>query len=193
MTRDEFLAWSGRQEGRYEFDGFQPVPLGAVDVNHGLITNAIHRTLFDRLRGAPYRALGPGIGLATLGGGLRKPDALVAGSTLTGAEIIVPGAVIVFGVLDRASPCLDWMARVREYGAVPSIRRCVPVDGTAVGVAVVSPAQGTGSFAADLLTGGDVLRLPEIGVEMPVGDLYEGVAFDAGSLSARESRSVAAP
>ena len=193
MTRDEFLAWSGRQEGRYEFDGVQPVPLGAVDVNHGLITNAIHRTLFDRLRGTPYRALGPGIGLATVGGTVRKPDALVTGSTLTGAEIIVPSAVVVFEVLSRASPCLGWMARVWEYGAVPSIRRCVLVDGTAVGLAVVSPAQGTGAFTADLLTGGDVLRLPEIGVEMPVGDLYEGVVFDAGGPPARGSRSVVAP
>ena len=54
-------------------------------------------------------------------------------------------------------------------------------------------AQGTGSFAADLLTGGDVLRLPGIGVEMPVGEFYEGVAFDAGSAPAGWSRSVVVP
>ena len=27
MTRDDFLAWAEGQEGRYEFDGFQPVAM----------------------------------------------------------------------------------------------------------------------------------------------------------------------
>src|SRR5271165_5104521 len=36
-TQDEFFAWAGSQEGRYEFDGFQPVAMTGGTVNHALI------------------------------------------------------------------------------------------------------------------------------------------------------------
>ena len=84
MNRDTFFSWSEAQDGRYEFDGVQPVAMGNVPVNHGLITNAIHRALFDRLKGTPCRALGPEVGLSTVGDTIRNLDA----SVLTGGDML---------------------------------------------------------------------------------------------------------
>ncbi len=37
MTREEFFHWAEAQEGRYEFDGFQPVAMTGGTNSHGLI------------------------------------------------------------------------------------------------------------------------------------------------------------
>lgn len=34
MTQDQFLDWVQAQEGRYEFDGFQPVAMTGGTINH---------------------------------------------------------------------------------------------------------------------------------------------------------------
>ena len=43
MTREAFLAWVENQEGRYEFDGSEPVAMISGTNNHGIIS-AAHST-----------------------------------------------------------------------------------------------------------------------------------------------------
>ena len=41
LTAEEFLAWATTQEGRFEFDGAQPVAMAADTANHDRITHNI--------------------------------------------------------------------------------------------------------------------------------------------------------
>ena len=53
-TQEEFFSWAERQEGRYEFDGFQPVAMTGGTAHHNRVMWGIHRALDRRLpRGRP--------------------------------------------------------------------------------------------------------------------------------------------
>ncbi len=127
-TREQFFLWPGHQDGRYEFDGFEPVAMTGGTANHNVITLNVHAALRARLRGSGCRPLGPDAGVATVGEAVRYPDALVTCSRFAGDALIIPGAVIVFEVLSPRSARIDRIIKVREYAAVPSIRRYVVIE-----------------------------------------------------------------
>ncbi len=83
--------------------------------------------------------------------------------------------VIVFGVLGQTSPHRNRNENVREYAAVPSIRRYIMVESTADGPWLLHGQRAGDPWTAMALTAADHLALPEIGREFPVSALYEGV------------------
>jgi Uma2 family endonuclease len=177
-TQEQFFAWGGHSEGRYEFDGVQPVAMTGGTLNHSRIIRNLSSALRTRLRGSGCESLGPDAGIETVGSAIRYPDALVTCSKFDGAAYTVPGVVVVFEVLSRTSGRTDRIVKVREYAAVDSIRRYVIVESTGIGLMVLRrDAAGEPWLTGTLTEASDILRLPEIGIEMPVGELYEGVEF----------------
>ncbi len=176
-TQDEFFAWAGSREGRYEFDGFQPVAMTGGTVNHAVIMQNVHAALRGRLRGSGCRPLGPDVGVATSGTAIRYPDALVTCTTLDGEALTVPGVVVVFEVLSATTSRTDRIVKVREYAAVASIRRYVILESTSVGLTVLEREGPDEAWRATTLTADDILRMPEIDIEVPVAEFYDGVSF----------------
>ncbi len=172
MTRAEFFAWAQQQNARHEFDGFRPVAMTGGTVNHNQISLNIHVALRQRLVGTGCRSLGQDAGVATIGDTVRYPDALVSCTKTSGDAYLVPGVIIVFEVVSPTSGQIDRIIKVREYAAVPSILRYVIAEHTSVGLTVFHRATGDADWAATALTGADTLRMPEIGIEVPVTELY---------------------
>ena len=175
MTRAQFFAWAEAQDTRYEFDGFQPVAMTGGSVNHSAMTNNIHRALYARLKGSGCRPLGPDAGVATVGDAVRYPDALVTCTRVTGTAHTVEGVVVVFEVLSPTSGRTDRIVKLREYRAVPSIRRYVILEHASIGLTVFARADGDAAWTATALTAEDTLPMPEIGIEIPVAEFYEDV------------------
>jgi hypothetical protein len=68
--------------------------------------------------------------------------------------------------------------KVREYAAIASLRRYVIVESTGPGLTVLErQALGDPWRAGVLIGAGEVLQIPEIGIEIPVTELYEAVEF----------------
>ncbi len=178
MTREEFFAWAERQDGRYEFDGFQPVAMVGGTNNHGIICRNLHGHLFNRLRGRPCQAMpSEGGGVATVGNRVRYPDATVTCSPIVGSDRLLADPVIVFEVISASSNNDDKNIKKREYQAVHSIRRYVLIDQTRVALTIhARPGEGDWETGPPL-GAGTSLELPEIGIAIPVDDLYEGVTF----------------
>ncbi len=203
-TQTQFFAWDGHREGRYEFDGAQPVAMTGGTANHSLITGNVNAVLRGRLRGSGCQPLGPDAGIATVGDAVRYPDALVTCSEFAGSALTIPGVVVVFEVLIpwlasrdpwyRVSFCApppanparipnsgrtDRIVKVGEYAAVPSILRYVILESTSVGLTVFERPNAGEPWRACTLTGeDDILRMPEIGIEVVARELYEGVALN---------------
>jgi Uma2 family endonuclease len=177
MTSEEFLDWAQAQSERYEFDGVRPVGMTGGTVNHNRISLNLHRTLFGRLRDGPCEPLGPDAGIATTGDAVRYPDALVTCARPPGDARLVPGVVVVFEVPSPISGRTDRIDKLREYRAVHSILRYVIVEHTGIGISVFARATGVDEWQATGLTPEDVLRMPEIGIEIPVAELYDRVEF----------------
>ena len=179
MSRDDFLLWAEGQERRYEFDGIEPVAMTGGSNNHGIIVGNLVTHLGNRLRGGPCRRMtAEGGGVATVGNAVRYPDASVTCSPVQGTQHLVPNPVVVFEVLSPSSRHTDLVIKPIEYGAVPSIRRYVIVEQAKAEVRGHERADDGAWLEAEPLRAGASLDLPEIGVVLPLADIYEDVAFD---------------
>jgi Uma2 family endonuclease len=182
MTRDAFFTWAEGQEGRYEFDGFQPLAMTGGTANHSLVVNAIHRALYDRLKNSPCRALGPDAGLSTIGDAVRYPDAMVTCSTFAGSARLIPGVVAVFEVLSPSSGRTDRIEKLREYQAVQTILRYVILEHQSAAAIIFERARGDEAWTAVPLTADDTLRIPSLGLEIPVAEFYVDAVFGAAEI-----------
>jgi len=113
----------------------------------------------------------------TVNSAIRYPDALVTRSPFNLADRKVPGVVVVFEVVSPTSGRLDRIIKVRQYAAVPSIRRYIILESSSAGVTVYERAAVDEPWRATTLTGDDSLGMPEIGVEIPVTEFYEDITF----------------
>ena len=175
MTPEKFFAWAQAQDIRYEFDGFEPVAMTGGTANHSQITQNILVALRSRSRGSDCRPLGPDAGVATVGGAVRYPDALVTCAKVRGDAQIIPGVVVVFEVLSPTSGRTDRIIKLREYRAIGTVRCYVILEHNSVGLTVFTRRDEDQDWTARALTVEDILQLPEIGIEIPVAELYENV------------------
>jgi Uma2 family endonuclease len=174
MTLEEFLAWEEGQELRWEFDGFAPVAMTGGTVEHGLIQANLIRALGNRLHGGPCRVLGSHVKIA-VAGSIRYPDALVVCSPMARGATVITDPVVVFEVLSPSTASVDHIVKNQEYRDTPSIRRYVMLEQDRRGATIFS--RDGDDWVGHVLAGDVALALPEIGIEMPLAELYEGVAF----------------
>ena len=177
MTREQFFRWAEAQEEPYEFDGEQPVAMTGGTNGHGLIVANIVSELKNRLRGKPCRVLpATGGGVATIGQAIRYPDATVTCSPVEEQDRLIPNPVVVFEVVGESART-DRLVKMREYHAVPSIERYVLVEQTIP--VLVAYTRRDGPWIATSLSIGDTLALSELGIEIAVADIFDGVSFGA--------------
>jgi Uma2 family endonuclease len=128
--------------------------------------------LGTRLKGRGCWPLGPDAGVA-IGNAVRYPDALVTCTRGPGTDRLIPGVVAVFQILSPISGRMDRIVKLREYQAVPSIRRYVILEHTSVALTLYHRASGDAPWTATALTEADTLHLPEFGIEIPIAELYD--------------------
>ena len=190
MSLADFLAWEERQEGKWEFDGFAPVPMVGVTRAHALIQANVSAALVNRLRGGPCRFLGNEMKVQTAGA-IRYPDGVVT-CTLGGmADLVVEDPVILVEILSPGTERTDRVEKAREYRATPSVRRYVMLRQDRAAAEVHARDGESDRWLSLLLVEADTLALPEIGVELPLAELYEGV--DLPPLEARDDESTTIP
>jgi Uma2 family endonuclease len=180
MTREAFFAWAEAQEERYEFDGIQPVPMTGGNLGHSCLIGNINRHLGNRLAGKRCESMGPEAGVATVGQTVRYPDAVVTCSKFNGQDHLVPDPVIVFEVVSPTSVHMDHVVKLHEYQAVPTIRCYIIVESAAASVTLHARDRDGVAFDSVKLAYSDMIRLPEIGIEIPVASIYERTAFSQG-------------
>jgi Uma2 family endonuclease len=174
MSLEQFLRWEERQELRHEFDGFQPVAMVGGTYNHALIQGNLITALGVRLRGKPCRVIGSELKIA-VGESIRYPDAFVVCSPVPRDATVVTDPVVVFEVLSPSTAVTDRIVKNQEYRDTPSIRRYVMLEQDQQ--AVTQFARTGDDWVGHVMSGDVVLALPEIGIELPLAELYEGVAF----------------
>jgi Uma2 family endonuclease len=176
MTLEQFLAWEDRQELRYEFDGIQPVAMTGGTFAHALIQSNLISALNARLRGKPCRAIGSHLKIA-VAGRIRYPDAFVTCTPVPNNAKVITDPVVVFEVLSEGTAREDMFAKNAEYRATPSIRRYIILEQTQA-AAVVFARKGE-DWISEVVTDDGVLRMPEIGIEVPLADLYADIDLTA--------------
>lgn len=176
MTKTAFLEWEERQEFRWEFDGIGPVAMTGVSVAQATIYGNAITALNLRLRGAPCRAYGSDLKIEAADS-IRYPDVLVSCTRQPGTDRIAAAPVIVFEILSPTTSRTDRITKAREYGATPSIQRYVVLEQTVQAATVFTRMHGV--WASVVLEGDVDLPLPEIGITVPLAELYQDVEFEA--------------
>ena len=175
MSLDEFLAWEERQERKWEFDGAQPVAVVGVTNAHAAIQVNLLASLAQRLRGGPCRPVGSDLKIR-VSGSIRYPDAFVVCSLVAPDATVVTEPVVVFEILSPSTEHVDLVVKSAEYRATPSIQRYVILQQMAAG-ATVHSRRGGDWVAEPVFGDGALLRMPEIGAEIPLAEIYLDVAF----------------
>ena len=173
MTVDEFLLWEEGQEGRWEFDGFEPVAMVGGTVAHARICRNLGAELTRQLRGGPCEAFSEGLKVMAADR-VRYPDVFVACGGNDNAATVAANPVVVFEVLSPGTASTDMIVKNREYRATPSIVRYVVLAQDKVGASVFE-RRGADWVATFLTEAEAVLDLPEIGASVALAAVYEGV------------------
>ena len=176
MTLAEFLAWEERQEPRYEFDGFAPVAMTGGTAAHDRITFNLQKVLDARLTGKPCQPWGPNMKIV-VDGRARYPDAFVVRQPVPPTATAAGNPVVVFEVVSEGSAAIDLIDKNREYRATSSILRYVILQQNRM-AALVFTRRGP-DWLSEITAGPDaILRLPEIGIEAPLAEIYGTVAVE---------------
>lgn len=174
MTLDEFLAWEERQEFKYEFDGFAPVAMVGGTQEHNGISINLTSMLRECLRGNPCRPYGSDLKVE-VAGSIRYPDAIVVCRAYPRGTTVIPDPVAVFEVISPSTARTDRIVKNREYRDTPSVKYYVMLEQD-FARAMVFSRQGP-NWVSTVLSNDGVVSLPDIGVELPLTELYEGVAL----------------
>ena len=175
MSRDEFFAWAEGQELPYEFDGYSPVSMTGGNAGHNRLIRNLLIMLQGALGGTEWEFLGPEAGISTVGDTVRYPDVLITRTPFDNQVRLIPDPVAVFEVVSPTSGRVDRTVKLREYAAVPSILHYVIVEAEFVGVTVFTRLAGRAAFEAESPPAEDAVRLPRVGIELPIPEIYRGV------------------
>jgi Uma2 family endonuclease len=164
MTLDAFLAWEERQPVKYEFDGHYPVAMSGGTTTHARIQRNLAIALGGRLIDGPGEFFGSDIKIE-VAGRIRYPDGFVICSKPSGSLTVHRDPTVIFEILSEGTN--------REYAATPSVRRYVILPQDEIAATIFERVGG--DWLSHTLDTESVLRLPEIGIELPLAELYRGV------------------
>ena len=175
MSLDEFLAWEERQELRWEYDGLAPMAMTGGTAEHSIIERNLIFSLTGRLRGHPCQPYTSNLKIA-VAGSIRYPDAFVVCTPLPRGTLVVTEPVVVFEVLSPSTASTDIGAKNEEYRDTPSIQRYVMLAQDRQQATVF--ARVGDDWVGHIVSGDGVLQMPEIGITVPLTELYEGISFE---------------
>jgi Uma2 family endonuclease len=174
MTLEAFLDWEHRQELKYEFDGFQPVAMTGGSAAHSTIQVNLMGLLFNKLRGHRCRVHGSELKILVAGRS-RYPDAFIVCSPVSSDALVVQNPIVVFEILSPSTSYRDRFEKNWEYRDTPSIQRYVILEQSRPAAMVFS--RDGADWVGHVLPGDVDLVLPEVGITLPLAELYEGVTF----------------
>jgi Uma2 family endonuclease len=172
MTLAEFLEWEERQEARYEFDGFQPVAMTGGTAAHAFIQRNLAISIGGRLRSRECQFYGNTLKVE-VAASIRYPDGFVVCSEVSPQSKVVHDPVVIFEVLSDRTGRTDLVTKNHEYAATLSVRRYVILAQDTIAGTMFERVGD--DWVGHLLAADSMLRMPEIGLEVPLAELYEGI------------------
>jgi Uma2 family endonuclease len=176
MDRTAFLTWVQKREERYELVDGRIVMMVGASRNHGRIVANLVFALRHQLD--PRWEVIADFGLDAGPDTLRYPDIVVDRATAGGMDYTASEAALLIEVLPPSSVTTDLGDKLAEYLKLPSLfAYCVlSQDEPKAWVWV----RGDGGFAggSDVVAGdGGVVRIPPLSIELPLAEIYRGVAW----------------
>jgi Uma2 family endonuclease len=133
-------------------------------------------SLTGRLRGGPCQPYGSELKIQ-VAGRIRYPDAFVVCTAVENQATVVSEPVAIFEVLSGSWENDDLVVKNAEYRATPSVQYYIILQQTRM-AAIVFSRKGPDWVSALLTDGAAAIELPDIGVSIPLAELYADLAFE---------------
>ena len=142
-------------------------------VEHGVVVGNIAWMLGNALRGGPCRPFARGYAVGTRDDQVRLPHVLVDCGQRSLGDLTAREPRVVFEVLSPSTRGTN-TTKLEEYNRIDTISHIVIVEPLLPDIAVWT-RDGDGWAYARITDADAALRLPAIGVELPLADIYEDV------------------
>ena len=106
-------------------------------------------------------------------GSIRYPDVFVTCSPIKPGSTVLREPVVIFEVLSKGTARTDGGARNRGCASTASVRRHVMLEQDEIAATMFERVGD--DWLGRILAEDAVIRMPEIGIELPLAELYEGL------------------
>ena len=185
MSIDEFLVWQEAHEQRAELVDGRPVAMTGATFAHDRVVGNVRLCLSTALRaaGSQCDAFGADIGATTGPMTLRRPDVAVYCPPFDEAAAKSDRPRLIVEVLSRSTEQIDYVTKLEEYKTLSSLRTVLLIDPWATAIGVWE-RDATGAWQYRVLRDMDaVLELADLGISIPVRDVYERVSLNPAKSS----------
>jgi hypothetical protein len=172
-TTESFLAWEDQQDGKFEFDGRDVVPMTGGSLAHQRIVFNLCLVLMELLRGRPFTTVQEM--RLRAGTRIRYPDVLVCAGLLDPTTRTLTDAVAIFEVLSDDTAKTDRVTKLLDSALVPSLRTYVLLEQTAIAATMFRREPGGEWIGSAHISG--ALVLPGLDVTLPLAAAYQGLTF----------------
>jgi Uma2 family endonuclease len=174
MTVEEYLIWEAGQEVRHELvDGIAQMMVGGT-TGHDVVKFNASLYLGNKLRGTRCRVHTSDMKIRCFNDNIRYPDITVACGPLVPTDQMSNDPRVVFEVLSPSTRTTDFLVKLRDYKTIPSLTAYV-ILWQDEPRAMVYRKSGEGWIEDEIKGYAGIVPLPEIDIEMPLADVYEGL------------------
>lgn len=179
VSRDEYLQGELGSEVRHECVAGKVYAMSGGTINHQRIAGNFLRLSKDQLAGETSHTIGIGFKLhVPLGRGEEAfyyPDGMIICVPLPGDALFTDSPSVILEVLSPATRRNDEVQKLRDYLTIPTLSTYILAE-TESPFLTLHRRDGAG-FRREILSGPDaILDLPEVGISIPLADLYRDVS-----------------
>lgn len=175
-----FLEWEEQRPERFERVGGVVRMMAGGTAGHDRISLNTAFALQARLRGSGCSVHGSNLKVASQRGDVFYPDAFVRCGARNDRTTAADDPVVVVEVLSESTALSDLTRKRQAYKSIPSLRVIIYVSPDRARIDL-SRRRGDGTWNEDeVIEGlGSELSLPEIGVSLPLSEIYADTEVEA--------------
>jgi len=181
ITVDEFLAWDGEGDSRYELIGGQIVATPPPSSFHGAIVVKLGGAISRQLKPPCQVISEAGVVLSWSNDTYYQADLAVTCSPLGRGDWATPSPIVIIEVLSPTTEAHDRGLKLVSYRQIPSVKEIVLIASDERRVELWQ--RGAVSWTVTDLDADKNLRLESIGFDIPVEALYDGLDFSQGAVA----------
>lgn len=178
MSVEEFLLWQETQDAPHELVNGRPKAMTGGSSAHSDIAANVLLALTSRLRGKPCKAKME-FAVATPRGNVRYPDIMVDCGATAPTDHVAAGPTVVIEVTSPGSHSADYLQKPRDYASIPTISTYVILNQDARRAAILRRSGAELVFEGEAVGPEAIIELPEIGISLPLSEIYEGLDLKA--------------
>ena len=179
ISVDDYLADELVSQVKYEYLGGVVYAMAGARIGHNIIQGNIFAALHSRLRGKRCRPFNSDMKIRIqLADHVRfyYPDVSVICNSNLPNDSYQDEPAVIFEVVSRSTVRIDEGEKKDAYLTIPSLKVYVLVEQETASMVVFR--RTANGFVREVIEGlGAVLPLGEIGAELPLAEVYEGVTF----------------